>query len=244
MQDNKFTDAELVAYLDGEKEFTPYEEIKRALRTDPALRKRLDDFFVDTDALALGLETLQPDEGVAPIILKPSRFNYGIGGLALVGVLALVVGLGMGTWISKPDQGWTNYVAAYQALYSPNTLAHIDQSDADQVAELERVASAIGKSIPIEKLKIFPEVDYKRAQILNFEGRTLIQLAFVTGNGEPMALCILRTDEAAQNKPTQSVMEGMQSAYWSHVGYEYLLIGGADAALVKRLADSFASLEI
>ena len=93
-------------------------------------------------------------------------------------------------------------------------------------------------------MKIFPEVDYKRAQILNFEGRTLIQLAFVTGNGEPMALCILRTDEAAQNKPAQSVMEGMQSAYWSHVGYEYLLIGGADAALVKRLADSFASLEI
>ena len=40
-----FTDEELVAYLDGETEFTPADEITAALATDPVLAQRLADGY-------------------------------------------------------------------------------------------------------------------------------------------------------------------------------------------------------
>ena len=46
MQNRYFTDEELVAYLDGETEFAPVDDIDACVKTDSALRDRLKSLWV------------------------------------------------------------------------------------------------------------------------------------------------------------------------------------------------------
>ena len=116
----------------------------------------------------------------------------------------------------------------------------MNQGQTRQQDELNRVSAAIGKTIDVSALNVSPELDYKRAQILGFKGQALVQLAFLTSTGHPVALCIIRSDREAPGKIVSETMEGMSSAYWSQGGYEYLLIGGKDQSMVSRLAEKFS----
>ncbi|WP_300057640.1 hypothetical protein [uncultured Roseobacter sp.] len=247
MQDRYVTDEELVAFLDGEDDLAPVAEIARALEQDAALRRRLEALQIDRAALRDSFAALQPQPGVMPDLsaLPSAAPGLRIGSLVAAASLALVIGLGAGSWLARPAApGWVDYVAAYQALYSTGTLAHVDQDPVAQQAELDRVAAAIGKTISVDTLGMFPEAQYKRAQILSFGGRALVQLAFTKSTGEPLALCIIRTERQDDAAPRIAEREGLSSARWARGGYDYLLIGGTDTGLVSRLAASFMSMEI
>lgn len=102
--------------------------------------------------------------------------------------------------------------------------------------ELRKQAVRTGGGLaPVEQL------DYKRAQILSFEGRPLIQLAFLSKVGAPVALCILQSYDGQESSPGFSEMRGMSSASWSKDGYEYLLIGGNDNSLIKQVAERYSA---
>ncbi len=241
MQSRYFSDEELVAYLDGEKDFAPIEEIAAALKTDIALAKRLEGLRVDTGAIAESFAGLARGNRPLPNLpaVPVTRMRYGI--VAAAAVIALMIGFGAGLSTSSMNApGWRDYVAAYQALYINATLAHVNQSPTRQQDELNRVSAAIGKTINVSALNVSPEVDYKRAQILGYKGQALVQLAFLTSTGHPVALCIIRSDREAPGKIVSETMEGMSSAYWSQGGYEYLLIGGTDQSMVSRLAEKFS----
>lgn len=246
MQDRHFSDEELVAFLDGEKDFAPIEAIEDALTRDPELVKRLDALRLDMSALKESFDLLEAPqfESSALVGASSNRTRFG---MALAACLALAIGFGLGSW-STPQarDGWVEYVAAYQALYTNATLDHISQTPEQHVRELDRVASVVGKEIALEQLTAFQEVDYKRAQVLSFEGRPLIQLAFATKTGVPVALCIIRSDGAETMGETLETMrlEGLSSATWSTGDYEYLLIGGSEDGLIQRMGQAFQSMEI
>ena len=247
MQDRHFSDEELVAFLDGEKDYAPMDAIRAALKTDAALAARLDALKLDMAALADSFDLLQaPEFDTASLSAAPLRRAWA--GMAVAACLTLAVGFGAGSWnAAKPLEGWVDYVAAYQALYTHATLDHISQTPAQHTVELDRVASVIGKEFSLEQLTTFSEVDYKRAQVLAFEGRPLVQLAFASKTGVPIALCIIRAGgEASMNADSLQTMrlEGLSSAVWSNGDYEYLLIGGTEDGLIERMGQAFQSMEI
>lgn len=246
-----FTDEELVAYLDGEVEFTPADAITAALANDPALAQRLADLDVNKDALRSGFD-LMLDENQSPVLPqslhsamatppKAANNNWLMAGSMAASILvALFVGYGAGNFLNQPEApGWKAYVASYQSLYSADTLRHVNASPEAQTAELERVAAAIGKSIDLAALQRNPDLTYKRAQVLSFKGKPLVQLAFLTKSGEPVALCILKSSKPDSTEMSQANLEGMSSASWNKDGYAYLLIGGDDPALISGLANSY-----
>ena len=241
MQDRYFTDEELVAYLDGETEHAPVDLIREAVGRNPALARRVAALQFDAGGLAEGYTGLLPaPQSGAPVpAATPAAWPRSA---SVAAAVALAAGIALGTLI--PDSrsaGWVDYVAAYQALYSSSTLSHISAVPDEQASELVRVGAAIGKSISLDRLNAFPEADYKRAQVLSFEGKALIQLAFLTSAGEPLALCIIRSAGMPSDAPELSEMEGMHAAHWSDGAYEYLLIGGSDDALIRRISSGFAS---
>lgn len=246
MHDRYFSDEELVAYLDGEVDFAPIAAIDAARRQDAALQKRIDALEIDRAALAAAFDGLAPRTPTLPFAppAAPPRRGLWAGITATATAAALAIGFMAGSARQAPLTQWTDYVAAYQALYSSSTLAHIARTETDQQAELDRVAAAIGKSIPVGALTLFPDVQYTRAQILSFEGQSLIQLAFLTGAGAPVALCIIRAEEAPNTSPAFQQMEGLSTALWAQNGYEYILIGGQDDALIERMASGFVGMEI
>ncbi|MBW4707180.1 DUF3379 domain-containing protein [Roseobacter sp. YSTF-M11] len=247
MQDRYFTDEELVAFLDGENDLAPVEEIARAAASNAALVRRIDALKIDEDAIASSFDLLRVSSRPMPVLPDtPHRQpRFQIAGMALAASVALVVGLAAGAFYgSARHPGWAEYVASYQALYSNSTLAHVNQDQTAKQSELDRVAAAIGKTVAVDALQSFPEMEYKRAQVLSFKGRALIQLAFLTRTGDPVALCIIRTEGDATEGPVMSDMEGMSAARWTRGGFEYLLIGGSDDSLIRRVADTFSSRDI
>lgn len=246
MADRTFTDEELVAYLDGEDAHAPVAEIRAALQEDVALRQRLDALEIDKQAITDGFAALLTQDRPAPVLPEPAvSRGHSSASLALVASLALAVGLGAGVYLNRATQpGWLEYVAAYQALYSTQTLSHIQQDEAAQQAELDRVATAIGKMLTPAELDMLPGAEYKRAQVLNFNGKPLIQLTFLTDDGDPLALCIIRSNKGRGAQPELSRMEGMSAAVWGRDGYEYLLIGGQNDTQIERYAEVFSEAEI
>lgn len=246
MQDRYFTDEELTAFLDGENDLAPVDDIAAALETDAALAKRVDALLIDRDAIAASFAGIAPTTKLPNLsaVAQP-RAGFGAAALSIAAGIALVVGIAAGSWIAQPKPaGWVDYVAAYQVLYSNSTLAHIDQTPDAKQSELDRVTASIGKDIPLDALEGFPELDYKRAQILNFKGRALVQLAFATSTGEPLALCIIRSTKGQDTAPTVITKEGLSTAKWSSGTHDYLLIGGTDDALVSRIANELVTQEI
>ncbi len=245
MQSRYFSDEELVAYLDGENDFAPVVEIAAALKTDVALAKRLAALRVDTDEIAKSFGGLLNAERRFPELPPVPQARIRYRAMFAAAVFALVLGFGAGwstSGLHKLD--WRDYVAAYQALYINGTLAHVDQTDAAKQSELSRVSAAIGKSIELATLNVSPELEYKRSQILGFKGKALVQLAFLTSTGQPLALCIIRSEGQASQRAISADMEGMSSTSWSQGNYEYLLIGGTDQSMVSRLAETFISLKL
>lgn len=242
MQNRYFSDEELVAFLDGEDDYANVAEITSALKTDANLANRIDELRLDTKQVAKSFEALKigkmPELPSAPV--TSANDNTGFRNAIAASILALVIGYGAGISTSNSQPDWRDYVASYQALYTNSTLKNVALSDATKQEELNRVAAAIGKTIPIEKLNISTQLEYKRSQVLGYKGKPLIQIAFLDSMGQPIALCIIRSDENEKLDLAMDSMEGMSSAKWSKEGYEYILIGGKDDALISRMASKFS----
>ena len=243
MDKRTYSDEELVAYLDGEADFAPIAEIDQAAKQDAQLAARIDALRFDTDAIKDGFSgLLNADISVPELPAQPSAWNsFGFGTVAASALLALTIGYGAGNLGNTPPQkGWKAYVASYQALYSPATLQSVEGSAEMLTAELSLASSAIGKNLDIAQLTVPTDVTLKRAQVLNFKGKPLVQLAFLSAAGEPMALCIIKTKKKNGVVSETTVMEGMNTTSWAKDGYEYFLIGGTDKDLISKLADQYS----
>jgi len=248
----KFSDEDLVAFLDGEHEHIAVEDIQEALKSDPGLQARIDAMSMDTQAVKNAFDFIldaapeMPDLPEAAPAPAPASMAGKLKLVAASAALFLMVGLGAGFYFGQTlvgqngPENWREFVAVYQALYINDTLAGIDQNADEAGIELARVSQSIGKTLDLGDLVQQDQLDYKRAQILGFEGKPLAQLTFLSDAGEPIALCIIRSTGQGTKEIVISEMLGMQAASWSRDGYEYLLIGGGNAALIKDAANAFA----
>ncbi len=240
----EFSDEELTAYLDGEHEYVRAEEINRALSHDQTLRARLEQLSVSKEELQSAFDDLLDHAPpLAPeSIDTPSPWKMSIGAAAAIAVICFSLGWGINHLPTTHSvSGWKNYAAVYQALYINSTLSHINNTEEHKINELKRVSLALGKDINLPDLSSFKQLDYKRAQILGYEGQPLIQLAFLSSVDAPIALCIMRTKQLKEAGVSLSEIEGMSAASWEKDGYAYLLIGGNDSMLIKDTANKFAS---
>lgn len=239
-----FTDEQLTAYLDRELDHIPADEIRAALEHDAALKARIEQLSLDTGQIADAFDDLlakapeMPDLAV-DVQTEDSWWRRKVTGLAAAAVIAaLAIGWGVGDITGKRDlETWDQYVAAYHALYVNSTLSGIDQSEQSAVAELELVSQSVGRPVDYSQITDIASLDYKRAQILGFEGRPLMQLTFLSKVGAPIALCIIRSDGSANSSVRKRQMQGMSSAQWAKDGYEFLLIGGTDEPLISSVAE-------
>jgi len=243
----KFSDEELTAFLDGEFEHASVEKIRQAVKNDSEIQARIEALSLNKSEVTTAFDLLlakAPDMPVLPEVAsaRPELSvvkNWKL--IAAFSVVFLLAGLYAGYFVGQnKDETWREFVATYQALYIHATLEGIDQKAEAASAELGLVSQAIGKKVDLSVLVQQNLLDYKRAQILGFEGRPLMQLTFLSKIGEPIALCIIRSKNRENNKVVMSEMRGMQAASWSRGGYEYLLIGGRDTALIKNAAVEFA----
>ncbi|MEL7429123.1 MAG: hypothetical protein AAFN43_03900 [Pseudomonadota bacterium] len=241
MTNKSFSDEELVAYLDGESEFAPIDEIERMARQDAALQLRLEALRIDRESIKVAFGHVRPSSVELPAPAPaPANDNRKGWAMSAAAAIALVIGLGIGSFTNfDRAPKWVDYVAAYQALYTTDTLASVELGEQELETELVRVSGSIGRELSLAQLQVSDDVEYKRGQLLGFNGKPLLQLAFLSNNAEPLALCIIKNDGNTDAAMQVATLEGMSSVSWSRDGYSYLLIGGRDQKLVTSLAEKF-----
>lgn len=236
MKRTVFSDEELTAYLDGEAPAELAAAIEAARPGDAALRDRIADLSRFTDGLAPAFDRLLA--AAPPMPPLPERRVRWRVPAALAASLVLGVGLGLAArgLVARQD-GWMDYVASYQALYVPATLSGIAETPELRRTRLGELGAILGRDLT--DLPDDTGLSFRRAQLLGFEDRPLVQIAFLSPGGEPVALCIIRLPEGGDDDIRTARREGMAAASWTRDGYGYLLIGGQDDGLIERAARVF-----
>lgn len=250
MQDSTpFSDETLTAYLDGEVDATTQAAIRAALAQDEALAARLATLDIPLGAIR---QVMAPAVLRAPgmpeaLAAHPQAASNKRRGRFLT-PLALAASFAVGMvattlLIPAPADpqigGWTEAVASYQALYVTETLSGGRQEAAALDGVMARARDEF--AVSLRPATTLAGLDFRRAQMLGFEGKPLLQMAYLTPEGTPIALCLIRTDTEDRN-PEPSLMFGQAGTSWVADGVGYFLIGGDNMQRIETLGAEVRAL--
>jgi anti-sigma factor RsiW len=247
-------DGILTAYLDGELTAGERAMLETRLLAEPALKVRL-------DQLGRGGRAFGPAYAALISAAPEARLTAMLAGLvakhaesaerrsrspwraltALAAALVIFVAGGLtGTLLplvapKTPEQpGWRQVVAEYQALTTTETLAVIPDNSATIGQELSTIGGKLSLDLSVDKLAL-PDAALKRAQLYEFRGKPLAQVAYLSRDSGPMALCIIANGRP-DAKPAFETREGFNIVFWSDEGRGYMLIGKAPRAELEAYA--------
>jgi anti-sigma factor RsiW len=245
-------DIELTGYLDGE---LPAEErlaVEARLAADGTLRARLDllagarpaveafDLLLaeaPEERLNAILESTRP---ARPAAAWQRRRLVAVAAALLLIVMGAAIGLGVSHIITPGEvevaepANWRAVVAEYLALYTDETLAAIPDDPALRATELANVGAKLSLHLTPEDVAL-PGMTLKMAQLLDFRGVPLAQMAYRSASNGPVAFCII-----ANGKPdmpvTSEQRDSWNIAFWNADGLGYMVIGRIPAETIESLA--------
>lgn len=266
LQPPDVSDDVLIAYLDGVLPTEQRIDIELALASDGVLSARLAALTVDTRAMAqafetlllrvpsLDLPTLAPHAIAIPLKHAPTTSRDKTPWALAAGVVAAVsLSFAAGRWLESPslrpallaasnpdiESAWRLAVVAYQRLYVRETLAAGTPPDAAAVtAQLANVSNHSGLVLKPPSVEL-PGLSFRRAQTLGIDGRPLIQMAYVSDAGEPVALCFTRST-APVSTPAPAVLNGMNTVSWNDGNFGFVLVGHVEAVVLLKAAQAAA----
>ncbi|EJZ20292.1 anti-sigma factor [Rhizobium sp. Pop5] len=257
------SDEDLTAFIDGELTAEEAARIEALITEDEGVAERLEFLaranlpFAQAFApllseapreklermLAAIPEQKSAKSASVPPVATRRRF---LGALAasLVAGIAIdraVIGIGIGRGFSAKDENseWRAVVAEYISLYTPETLTGPVPGREIQAAQLASLDEKLGLSLSPEAVSL-PGIDFKRALLLQYDGKPLAQIAYLDPETGPVALCIVMSD-AGPNAPDLENRKGMNVVYWSNATHAFMLIGRIPADRVQELAENVRS---
>jgi len=252
-----YSDADLVAFDDGEMALDAATRLAARLESDSQLESRLTALRIDRKEVAAAFDALLdlapeyaplPDK---PPVHTPVVHRAAFAPWAMAASLAIAVGLGALGYravapISElaPALGWQELAAAYHALYTTETLQALTSPDAETIAaQLARTGAALGREVPA-RLTDIPGLSFRRAQVLGHGGVAIIQLSYLDAAGVPYAFCLRATQAGAKDPMQTSEMQvrdfaGVQWVGWRTDGIEYVLLAKRPRAELETLSGVF-----
>ena len=245
-----FTDTQLKDYLAGRLDPDQAATLEQTLADDQGLEDRLLSFErAGSAGLRDAMQGIPLTERLVPIqeqfsnadepvaVAPPIRSRWP-GAIAAAAAAAVVAGVLMlnGPAGNSADR-WQEQVAIYQALYVTQTLAAVQADPGDVAGQLARSAEVLGRPLPLDAVGELDGLSLLRAQVLGFEGKPLIQMAYLSEDGVPVALCAIRLGEQSADIVSET-LAGLPSVHWSDGAFSYMIVGDiAQDRLLKMAAD-------
>ena len=254
------TDGVLVAYLDGELDGDERARIEARLAGDARLSARLDALERGGRHVAEAFDALlaaAPNERLDAMLTRVVKERGRKAPLlrrsmaAAAAIALFVAGAVVGYVVPQftPDEpatvaqeqrpGWRQVVAEYLALTTSDTLAVIPDSPAVLLDELTAVGAKLALDLSLDKLKL-PNIQLKRAQLFEFNGKPLAQLSYASKDTGPIVLCIIVNGQADAGLAFE-VREGSNIVFWAKDGRGYMLIGKSPRETLEALAGEAAA---
>jgi len=226
-------DARLVAFLDGQLSKTDRQALEIDLERDPELRTRLDRLDVDLSDLAAEMDGVL-SHAPAPIQGASSRGSV----VSLASAASVALALLFGGWLlgrqSETDD-WRDFAAAYHLLYRTETLAGERVGDGG----IATVSAVLGHDLsPLAEVS---GLTFRRAQVLGWQDRALIQLAYLDDDGRPFAICIIKAS-ADSASIEAAERHGLPTGSFHRGGLQVMVIGAADTGDVGGLTREVSRL--
>jgi anti-sigma factor RsiW len=130
---------------------------------------------------------------------------------------------------------WRMAVVEYQRLYVRETLAG-GAPDAQTIAQqVASVSTYSGLQLSATSIEL-PDLSFRRAQTLGINGQPLVQMAYVTRTGDPVALCFTRQTAAAA-APTHAILiSELNTVSWNDGQFGFVLVGRVESAILLEAA--------
>ncbi|MBX4954796.1 anti-sigma factor family protein [Rhizobium lentis] len=250
------SDEDLTAFIDGELTAEEAARIEAIVQEDESVAARLEFLAranlpfeqafapllseAPREKLQAMLAAIPAHEGARFASAPAATRRRFLGALAasLVAGIAIdraVIGIGRGLSPNDENSEWRAVVADYISLYTAETLAGPVPGRQDQAAQLATLDEKLGLSLSPEAVAL-PGIDFKRALLLQYDGKALAQVAYLDPETGPMALCIVKSD-AGPKAPDLENRKGMNVVYWSNGTHAFMLIGHATADRMTMIAD-------
>jgi anti-sigma factor RsiW len=253
-------DAALVAFIDGELDEPTRRTMEARLASETNLRERLALLQDGGRPFAAAFQTLLEQAPVARLKASLPNSDDAIGQsparrspmfrLSRLGAAAAIVLFGLGVAVGRlgpallapvggevtagdQQEDWRQAVAEYMALYTSDTF---DAAGPAGEGELAAVGAKIGLTLNFDRIAL-NDVEFRDAQILNYEGAPLGELAYVDPASGPLLFCIIRNSEPDSGAKSEN-RRGFAVISWAKAGRGYMLIGRLPATRMAELADS------
>lgn len=244
-------DEVLTAYLDGELAGAGRAALDRRLLAEPSLKARLDNLAsggrpfglaydallaaAPVDRLTATLHELAGEKSARPARGLP-RALLAIAAAVVIFAAGVVAGHVLPGALRGPEPapGWRQVVAEYQSLTTAATLAAIPESPQIVSGELAAVGGKLALDLSPDKL-VLPDVALKRAQLYEFNGKPLAQIAYLSPDSGPIALCIINNGRGDEGVSFEQ-REGYNIVFWNSGGRGYMLIGKAPRTTLEAFA--------
>jgi anti-sigma factor RsiW len=254
-------DAELTAFIDGALSPVDREALAKRIAADAELAARLEelrsggrDFRSAFEVLLAAAPTERLDEILAGATQAASRpfmerrapdrgrmafriaagFLLFVAGISLGVLLPRVLGSAPTEVAERGPANWRSAVAEYLTLYTRDSLAGIPDDAAMRSAELDQAGTRLALGLTPDKVAL-PGLALKRAQLFEFNGKPLAQIAYLGADDGPVAFCII-VNGAADAAPKFEEREGQNIVFWSKGGRGYLIIGRTPRQNLEALA--------
>lgn len=259
-------DARLIAHLDGTLADAEREALLGRLQTEAALRERLRRIERGGKLVVPAFKALQADAPRARLdallasaistdetrrvlerpqarALRFPRWQPRLMAAALaLFMLGGVLGASLNGWIgrggseseARVPEGWRQAVAEYWSLTTADTLALVPTPER-AAAELRAASAKLGVDLDGAP-DAFPGLSFRGAQLFDFQGRPLVQIAYLDPQHGPIAYCVIARPDNADIAPTTEEIDGFTIVHWASGGQARLLIGRAPAERLQALA--------
>lgn len=257
------SDEHLTAFIDGALSIEEAAAVERRIETDPAVAERVEFLmranlpFAEAyrplldEAPVARLEEMLDEASLPPtgasghLVVSRRGFMAALAASVAIGMvfdrfaLQSLRGVVSGEGDEQAEAGeWRGLVAQYMALYDADTLVGVVPPPDRQEAELGAVNARLALTLTPQAVAL-EGADFKRAQVLAYDGRPLAQILYLDPTSGPLAFCIVRKAGPVHAPDTEQRL-GMTVVHWSNGSHALMLIGHAPKERMQALARGLA----
>lgn len=251
-----YSDEAIVAWIDSEMCRADAQQFEEQLRHDEHLSGRTAGLMKSNQdypgafAGLLDEAPLEKMQGSLAALPEPkSDAPAGVSRRALIAasVSFLMVGSGLGyllrpAFAPEDENGHIRDLEAqYMSLYSVETLLDMDSATPVLQRGLERAAQDIGVKLQLSQLSL-QGAELKMVRMLRYETTSIAQIAWISADYGPMALCISPVEEKTTASLQQEKRHSMNLVWWQDAGYQFVVIGRNPPSHLRRNAEQLQRL--